>query len=128
MITQRKEKNTNDGKNVARIRALIELDKSELARKTGLSQQEIARLEEAMDIPDATLVLLAGGLGVPVNLIRNFDSDAPVFNLNGNITINDHGTNHFNYQPTFNYEPVDKVVDLFERWMTVMTEKSKNRQ
>ena len=123
MTTKRKEKSTNNGKNVARIRALIDLDKAELAQKTGLSMENIAQLEKTMDIPDETLALLARGLGVPVALIRNFDGEAAVFNFLGNITIHDHGVNHLNYRPTFNYEPADKIIDLFERWMATMAGK-----
>jgi hypothetical protein len=54
-------------------------------------------------------------LKIPVEAIRNFDEDAAITIVANTVNNNDHvtGNSLFMYKPSFN--PVDKVVELYER-------------
>jgi transcriptional regulator with XRE-family HTH domain len=100
------------GRNVHRVRNLIGMKQSTLAQKTNMSQQNISRLEQSAYIPDETLDVLAHGLGVTVEFIKNFNDERAVYNIQNNF---DTSSNHQNYQPSIYYEPVEKLTALYEK-------------
>ncbi len=108
------------GRNVQRIREIIGMKQSALASNTGLSQQYISKLEQSDTFADEVLEKLAEGLGVTPELIKKFDEERAVYNIQNNY---DSSTNNQNYQPTFNHNPIDKVVELFEKLL--LSEKEK---
>ena len=108
------------GRNVQRTREILGMKQLTLADITGMSQQNISKLEQSEFIVDETLDKLAKGLGVSVEFIKNFSEEKTIYNIQNNY---DHSTNHQNYQPTINNDPVDKVVELFEKLLKREQEK-----
>jgi transcriptional regulator with XRE-family HTH domain len=127
IATEPTEKKTvHLGRNVQRTREILGMKQLTLADITGMSQQNISKLEQSEFIPDDTLEKLAKGLGVTVEFIKNFN-EAATFNIISNtFTSNDNSTlNAINYQPaiTNHNNPVDKVVELFEKLLKSEQEK-----
>ncbi|WP_255594427.1 transcriptional regulator [Pontibacter sp. HSC-14F20] len=86
-----------------------------------MTQQNISRIEQEEEVDDVTLDRIAKVLGVSAEAIKNFDEEATV-NIVSNFTSQDSSTiNAINIQPTFN--PVDKIVELYERLLQVEREK-----
>ncbi|QSB26079.1 helix-turn-helix domain-containing protein [Flavobacterium sp. CLA17] len=112
------------GRKISRIRELKDMKQEALAQALGTNQQAVSIMENSETIEDEKLAEVAKALGVSVEAIRNFSEEA-VFNIIGN-TVNNHDNaslnSNFQYQPTFN--PIDKVVELYER--LVQAEKDKN--
>lgn len=114
------------GRNISRIRELKDMKQEALADALGITQQTISNIENSETIDEQRLIEVAKALGVSVEAIKNFSEEA-VFNYFN--TFNDavsnssfgQGANN-NYDCTFN--PLDKVVELYER--LVQAEKDKN--
>ena len=111
------------GRKISRIRELKDMKQEALALALGTSQQTISAIENSETVDEGKLVEIAKALGVSVEAIKNFSEEA-IFNIIGN-TINNSDNASMNsniqYQPTFN--PLDKVVELYER--LVQAEKDK---
>jgi transcriptional regulator with XRE-family HTH domain len=108
------------GRKISRIRELRDMKQEALAQALGTNQQAISAIENSETIDDEKLKAIAEALGVSVEGIKNFSEEA-VLNIIGN-TINNHdNASSFNYSCTFN--PLDKVVELYER--LVLAEKEK---
>jgi len=102
------------GRKISRIRELRDMKQEALAQALGISQQAVSAIENSETVEEEKLEEIAKALGVTVDGIKNFSEEA-VFNIIGN-TVNNHDNASMNsnlqYQPTFN--PLDKVVELFE--------------
>ena len=108
------------GRKISRIRELRDMKQEALAQALGTNQQAISAIENSETIDEEKLKAIAEVLGVTVEGIKNFSEEA-VLNIIGN-TINNHdNASSFNYSCTFN--PLDKVVELYER--LVLAEKEK---
>jgi len=108
------------GRKISRIRELRDIKQEALAQALGTNQQAISAIENSETIDEEKLKAIAEVLGVSVEGIKNFSEEA-VLNIIGN-TINNHdNASSFNYGCTFN--PLDKVVELYER--LVLAEKEK---
>jgi len=124
MSTEILEKKPHLGRNVQRIREIVGIKQSALALNTEFSQQYISKLEQTEDIADDTLEKLAQGLGVSVDLIKRFNEEKAIYNIQSNITVTDHASNaNYNHQPSYYHDPVDKVVALFEKLLQSEKEK-----
>lgn len=102
------------GRKICRIRELRDMKQESLAAALGISQQAVSNIENSATVEDEKLEEIAKALGVTAEGIKQFSEEA-VFNIIGN-TVNNHDNASMNsnlqYQPTFN--PLDKVVELFE--------------
>ncbi|MFH7018048.1 helix-turn-helix domain-containing protein [Flavobacterium sp. FlaQc-47] len=111
------------GRKISRIRELRDMKQEALAQALGTNQQAVSAIENSETIDEDKLVEIAKVLGVTVDAIKNFSEEA-IFNIIGN-TINNHDNASMNsnvqYQPTFN--PLDKVVELYERLVQVEKDK-----
>jgi transcriptional regulator with XRE-family HTH domain len=110
------------GRNISRIRELRGMKQETLAIAIGVSQQSVSNIEASETIDEEKLQAIAQVLGVSTEAIKNY-SDETVLNIISNtFTSHDSSTiNAINIQPNFN--PLDKVVELYER--LVQTEKDK---
>jgi len=119
------EKKIHHGKNVARFRQMLGMKQDLLASLLGeeWTQLKISRLEAKEEIEDGILDVVARALKIPVDAIKNFDEEAAISIVANIVNNNDNATGNslFSYYPTFN--PVDKIVELFER--LVASEKEK---
>jgi transcriptional regulator with XRE-family HTH domain len=108
------------GRKISRIRELRDMKQEALAQALGTNQQAISAIENSETVDEEKLKAIAEVLGVSVEGIKNFSEEA-VLNIIGN-TINNHdNASSFNYSCTFN--PLDKVVELYERLVQVEKEK-----
>ncbi|MEZ0131563.1 helix-turn-helix domain-containing protein [Flavobacterium sp. LBUM151] len=108
------------GRKISRIRELRDMKQEALAQALGTNQQAISAIENSETIDEEKLKAIAEVLGVSVEGIKNFSEEA-VLNIIGN-TLNDGSVINGNaYNCTFN--PLDKVVELYER--LVLAEKEK---
>jgi transcriptional regulator with XRE-family HTH domain len=112
------------GRNISRIRELLGMKQEILAEAIGVSQQTISGIEGSEEVETKKLAEIAKALGVTVEALENF-SEESVFNYFNNFYDNSNaGSASFNNHPnncTFN--PLDKVVELYER--LVQAEKDK---
>jgi transcriptional regulator with XRE-family HTH domain len=109
------------GRNISRIRELRGMKQEALANAIGISQQSVSNIEGSETVDEEKLHAIAEVLGVTAEAIKNFSEEA-VLNIIGN-TYHDNGIVNAgtNYNCTFN--PLDKVVELYER--LVQAEKDK---
>jgi transcriptional regulator with XRE-family HTH domain len=108
------------GRNISRIRELREMKQEALAIAIGVSQQTISNIENSAIVEDDKLKEIAKALGVSAEAIKSFSEEAAI-NFFNTFNDNSHGSNFLNHQCTFN--PLDKVVELYER--LVQAEKDK---
>jgi transcriptional regulator with XRE-family HTH domain len=116
-------KKIHEGRNVKRIREILGIKQDALALDLNLSQQAISQLEQKESIDPALLEEISKALKVPVEAIKNFDEEAAVNVISNTFNSHDHSTlNAVN--PYCSFNPIDKIVELYEA--LVKSEKEKN--
>ncbi|MFG4004444.1 helix-turn-helix domain-containing protein [Flavobacterium aquidurense] len=113
-------KTNHIGRKISRIRELRDMKQEALAQALGTNQQAISAMENSETVDEEKLFEVAKALGVTVEAIKNFSEEA-VLNIIGNTYTVDNSS-AVNYGCTFN--PLDKVIELYER--LVQVEKEKN--
>jgi len=108
------------GRKISRIRELRDMKQEALAQALGISQQTVSSIENSETIDEEKLTEIAKILGISVEGIKNFSEEA-VLNIIGN-TLNDGSVINGNAY-NCNFNPLDKVVELYER--LVQSEKDK---
>ncbi|MGI0105620.1 helix-turn-helix domain-containing protein [Salinimicrobium sp. WS361] len=111
------------GRKISRIRELRGMKQEALAAELGMSQQSVSHLEQSESIDDDKLEKVAKALGVTKEGIKNFSEESIFHNINN---FNDNSINNGplnNFHCTFN--PLDKVVELYERLVEAEKEKVK---
>ncbi|RUT70749.1 XRE family transcriptional regulator [Flavobacterium cupreum] len=112
------------GRKISRIRELRDMKQEALAQALGTNQQTISIIENSETIDEEKLIEVAKALGVTAEAIKNFSEENMTNYFN---TFNDtdfsssQGAFSQNHQCSFN--PLDKVVELYER--LVLAEKEK---
>lgn len=109
------------GRNISRIRELKGMKQEALAIAIGLSQQTISNIEASETVDKEKLAEIAKALGVTIEAIENF-SEENVFNYFN--TFHESVTGSFITNNSCTFNPLDKVVELYER--LVQAEKDKN--
>lgn len=106
----------HQGRNVKRFREMLGIKQDALAADLGddWNQQKVSLLEQKQTIDTPLLRQISAILKVPVEAIQNFDEEQAV-NIISN-TFNDQA-NGYNYYPTFNFNPVEKMMELYERML-----------
>ena len=105
------------GPHVKRFREMQLIKQEGLAYMLGddWNQKKISVLEQKEEIDDALLQQIAEQLKIPVEAIKNFDEEQAIFNIQNNYegsTLNHSSNYQYNYKPSFN--PIDKIVELYE--------------
>lgn len=115
-------KSNHIGRKIARIRELRGMKQETLAEELGISQQSVSHLEQSESVEEEKLDRIAEILGVTKEAIENF-SDEAVFNYFNNF--NDQSVNQgpIGANNTCNFNPLDKVVELYERLVQAEKEK-----
>lgn len=109
------------GRNISRIRELRQMKQEALAQAMGVSQQTVSNLENSETIDEDKLLEVAKALGVTTEAIKNFSEENVINYFNTfNETVNNSNFGHGN---TCHFNPLDKVVELYER--LVQAEKDK---
>ena len=112
------------GRNLQRIRVYLGMKQEALAADLGISQQEISKIEKQDEIEDKLLTQIATALGVSAEVIRDFDVERAIYNINSykDATISP-GATATVYAHTQPINPLDKIVELYERLLQSEREK-----
>lgn len=126
--TTERVRSKHHGKNLQRIRVYLGVKQEALALDLGVSQQEISKVEQQTKIDEALLGKIAETLGVSTDLIKDFDEEKAVYNIN-NFRDNtlEGGATAIAQQ----FNPIEKIVELYERLLKSEKEKTellKNKQ
>lgn len=114
------EQKIHEGRNVKRFREMLGIKQDALAYELGedWNQKKISLLEQKEKIEKPLLEQISNALKIPVEAFQNFDEEAAVSFIN---TFNDNSANHGtignNYNCELNFNPVDKMVELYERML-----------
>ncbi|BFM43367.1 helix-turn-helix transcriptional regulator [Flavobacterium sp. CFS9] len=117
-------KSNHIGRKISRIRELRDMKQEALAQALGTSQQTVSTIENSETIDDAKLAEVAKALGVSVEAIKNFNEENMISYFNNfydNSTSN--GVNGIFSPSHCSFNPIDKVVELFERLVQAEKEK-----
>lgn len=117
METSTKFSNSHIGKKIGRLRELKGIKQEVLASELGISQQTVSRMEQSEIIEDDLLEKIAKVLGVSVDAIKNFSEEA-VINIISSTLHNTQGL--VNYNPTFTFNPIDKIVELYDEKIALL--------
>lgn len=110
----------HQGRNIKRFRDILGVKQETLAAKLEMTQQAFSKLEQKEQIDEKTLSKIAEALQIPVEAIKNMTDEA-AFNIIGNTFQND--SSAYVYQYKCNFNPIDKVVELYERMLKTEQEK-----
>ena len=109
------------GTKIRRIRELRGIKQEVLASELGISQSDVSSMERSDTIDEDRLQKVADVLGVSPEAIKSFSEEALVFHIQN---MHDQATAYaYNFQ--CNYNPLDKVVELYERLLESEREKAK---
>jgi len=107
------------GRKIERLRKAIGLTQAEFSARLGISKQAVSKIEQAETIKEDRLEWIAGALGISAEAIHHFTDDMLIFHIQH---MHNHSTAYaYNFQCTYN--PLDKVVELYERLLRVEREK-----
>ena len=117
-------KQNHIGRKISRIRELKAMKQEALAQALGTSQQTVSAIENSETIDDAKLEEVAKALGVSAEAIKNFTEENMINYFNSfydNSTST--GINGM-FNPTHcTFNPLDKVIELYERMLQSEKEK-----
>jgi transcriptional regulator with XRE-family HTH domain len=107
------------GRNIKHLREMLGVKQEFIAQEMQLTQQAVSKLEQKQVVEDELMHQVSRILDVPVDAIRNLDEDATT------NFIKTYYDNHCDGLPTNNYpfNPIEKVVELYERLLTAEKEK-----
>ncbi|TWV14339.1 helix-turn-helix domain-containing protein [Bacteroidaceae bacterium HV4-6-C5C] len=108
------------GRNLQKIRVYMGVKQEALATDLGISQQEISKIEKEEEIENSLLSQIANVLGVAPEVIRDFDVERAIYNIN-NIRDNTFEQGSTSIAQQIN--PIDKIVELYERLLQSEREK-----
>ena len=107
------EQKIHQGRNVKRFREMLGIKQEALAYDLGedWNQKKISLLEQKDLIEDNLLKQISNSLKIPVEAFQNFDEEQAI-NIISNTFHDTQGL--INYNPTFNNNPIDKLIQLHE--------------
>lgn len=107
------EQKIHQGRNVKRFREMLGVKQEALAFNLGndWNQKKISILEQKDLIEDDILRQISDALKIPVEAFQNFDEEQAI-NIISNTFHDTQGL--INYSPTFNNNPIDKLIQLHE--------------
>ena len=89
-------------------------------KSEALSQNIISKIEKEPEIEEGLLNQLASALGISAEVIKDFDVEKAIYNIN-NIRDNTFEQGSTSIAQQFN--PVDKIIELYERLLQSEREK-----
>ena len=119
------EKTVHHGRNIKRIREIQGVKQEALALELGedWNQKKISLLESKETVDDALLTQVANALKITPDVIKNFDEEKAIYNIQNNY---DNAQHNINYQ----FNPIDKWIEsldenkkLYERLLQSEREK-----
>ena len=111
-----KENRRHVGRNLQRIRVYLGMKQEALAADLGVNQQVISKIEKQEEIEEGFLKRIAEVLGVSEEVIKDFDVEKTIFNINHHnykdANISEGATTYAIVQQI---NPLEKIVELYER-------------
>jgi transcriptional regulator with XRE-family HTH domain len=104
----------HEGRNVKRIREMLQIKQEALADVLGLSQQSVSLLEQKEALDPDMLKRIADALKVSVEAIKNFNEETAMANISCNFNDN---------AVAFQINPIEKIIELYERLLQAEREK-----
>ena len=122
--TTEKSTQRHTGRNVQKIRVYLGVKQEALAFDLGISQSDVSKIEQQDEIDDGLLSKIAGSLGVAPEVIKDFDLERAIYNINSykDATISDGATTAV-YATLQQINPIEKIVELYERLLQSEREK-----
>ncbi|TPG39407.1 helix-turn-helix domain-containing protein [Flavobacterium pectinovorum] len=111
------------GRKISRIRELKDMKQEALAQALGTNQQAISAIENSETIDDGKLADIAKALGVSVEAIKNFTDENMISYFNNFYDNSCSGANGMFHSNQCNFNPLDKVIELYERMLQAEKEK-----
>jgi transcriptional regulator with XRE-family HTH domain len=119
------EKKVHEGRNIKRIREMLGIKQEVLAAELDISQQSVSLLEQKETVDPSLLEQVAKVLNVPVEAIKNFSEESVIYNIQHNHEgSNPNATSVAYMNHHCNFNPLDKVIELYERLLQVEREKN----
>lgn len=111
-------KKVHEGRNVKRFREMLGIKQDALAAELGddWNQQKISLLEQKETLDPVVLKDVAAVLKIPAEAIQNFDEEQAV-NVIANTFNEKSFENAFANNCTFNFNPIEKMIELYERML-----------
>ena len=112
---------THHGPSIKRIRDMLGIKQETLAAELNMTQQAFSKLEQKEQIEDEMLDKIVKILHVSTEALKTMSEEATINYFN---TFTNSENEHFfsqNCQYTFN--PIDKIVELYERLVKAEQEK-----
>lgn len=116
------------GRNIQRVRMYLGVKQESLAVDLGISQQEVSRIERGNKIEEKMISQIADVLGVSPDIIRDFDENKVINNINHIKDNTFHQSS--SSSNTKQFDPFEKIVELYKRLLKSEKEKTellKNR-
>jgi transcriptional regulator with XRE-family HTH domain len=111
------EKIVHQGKAVKRIREILGIKQDQLAVDLGITQQAVSLLEGKEIIDSKMLEDVAKVLHVTADAIKNYDEDAAINIISNTFTDFKDNASAINSNCHLTFNPVDKVIELYERML-----------
>lgn len=102
---------------------MLGIKQETLATTLGLSQQAISQMEQKETLDTGIIEKVSKALGVTEESILNLTEEAVINIVSTTFNSHDNST-AIAYKSSFTFNPIDKIVDLYER--IVELEKEKN--
>jgi transcriptional regulator with XRE-family HTH domain len=112
------EKTIHQGRNVKRLREILDIKQETLAFDLGLSQQTVSAMEQKEALDEQMLQRIAAILKVPVKAIKNFNEEATI-SIISNTYDNGSISYQKNEQCTFNINTAEKWMEALEENKTL---------
>lgn len=77
---------THQGRAIKRLREILHVKQDNIALELNISQQSVSVLETRETLEPEQLERIAKVLGVPVEVIRDFNEEATIYNIQSNNT------------------------------------------
>jgi len=104
----------HQGRAIKRLREILHVKQDNIALALNISQQSVSVLETKETLEPEILEKIAKELGVPVEVIKNFDEEATIYNIQSYNTFEGNEgvvgvTNH-----NFSINPLEKWLESME--------------
>ena len=119
--TTDKLRKRHTGRNVQRVRMYFGVKQEALAADLGITQQEVSKIEQQEEIDEEMLSQIANVLGVSSEVIRDFDVERAIYNINN--SYNDATITEGSTAVVLQINPIEKIVELYERLLKSEREK-----
>ena len=111
-------KKVHHGRNIKRLREMLGVKQDALAVELHITQVGVSKLEAKEEIEKETLEKIAQILKIPVEAIENFNDEGAL-----NFIANTFNTHDTSIGFTINFNPIDKIVELYTEKEDLFREK-----